>query len=271
MFSVSSALRHTAAALFLVWLSAITLSASAEDGQVDLAAGTERCRDCHDYAPTDHVERLLMGSHGISEEAGFTRGCEDCHGASAAHADAPREVPPATTFGPRWEGNSAAQDAACLNCHEENSAADWRHALHMHNNLTCVTCHDIHSSEDKVLLAEQQAGVCTTCHEAKKAGIHNRNQLTQDPPCSDCHNPHNHEMAQPQMQTNQSAGCRHCHDLTSMADDPLVSSKARNYHQALQEPQRTCADCHQGISHESIGPAVKEHPAAEPTPGKQGL
>jgi cytochrome c-type protein NapC len=57
------------------------------------------------------------------------------------------------------------------------------------------------------------------------------------------------------MQANQSAGCRHCHDIPTMADDPLVSSKARNYHQTLQEPGRTCVDCHAGISHAPLKPS----------------
>ena len=163
----------------------------------ELFGGTGLCRDCHDVAPAGHVDRLLMGSHGITTEAGFERGCEDCHGASDAHAQAPRDVPPAVSFGPRWSGNSADQDSACLACHETNAANNWRHALHMHNELTCITCHDIHSSEDRVLLPEKQADVCTTCHKTKKAGIHNRNaQPPQDPPCSACHNPHNHESAQ---------------------------------------------------------------------------
>ena len=151
----------------------------------DEEAGTERCRECHDFAPTDHVERLLMGSHGISEEAGFQRGCEDCHGASAAHAEAPREIPPATSFGPRWSATSAAQDSACLACHEENTAADWQHALHMLNELTCVLCHDIHAEEDRVLLPEKQASICTGCHQAQTAGIHGQQtEGQQDPPCS---------------------------------------------------------------------------------------
>ena len=60
--------------MLFAWLPVSGSVAAAED-----AAGTERCRACHDYAPAEHVERLLLGSHGISTEAGFERGCEDCH------------------------------------------------------------------------------------------------------------------------------------------------------------------------------------------------
>jgi DmsE family decaheme c-type cytochrome len=219
--------------------------------------GSQRCRDCHDFAPADHVERLLMGSHGISAEAGFTRGCEDCHGPSEAHAEAPREVAPAVSFGPRWRATSAAQDSACLACHESDVAENWQHALHMHNELTCVICHDIHSDGDTVLLPEQQAGVCITCHKAQESGIHGLggDDLSAEPPCSSCHNPHNHENAGPQMLANESLGCRTCHDLEAMLDNPLLPAKTRDYHLAAQKPGRTCLDCHQGIAHGPTGAA----------------
>ena len=175
--------RRLAPALLAWLLVTVPFSMAAPED----AAGTERCRGCHDYAPAEHVERLLLGSHGISTEAGFQRGCEDCHGASADHAAAPRENSPQTSFGPRWSASSAAQAGPCLACHERNTADNWQHALHMFNNLTCVTCHDIHSEEDKVLVDGQQAQVCTVCHKVQKQGIHGRaDNLEQDPPCSSC-------------------------------------------------------------------------------------
>ena len=239
---------HNALVLLLVTgVSALWHTSSTADNSI---AGTAVCRECHDFAPADHVDRLLMGSHGISQEAGFKNGCEDCHGPSSAHADAPRDVPPANSFGPRWASSSAARDSACLACHEEGTAKNWQHALHMHNELTCVTCHDIHSEGDTVLLPEQQASVCTGCHKGQATGMHGmEGDLAAEPPCSSCHDPHNHETAEPQMATNESAGCRACHDLQALANDPLQAPKTRDYHIAAQQPGKTCLSCHQGIAH----------------------
>lgn len=253
MYSFLTApMRYCTALACAAWLLAgATADLAAQEVSTGVA-GAERCRECHDYGPAAHVEGLLQGSHGISEEAGFVLGCEDCHGASAPHAAAPREISPATSFGPRWGASGADQDLPCLACHEPQTRGDWQHSLHMLNSLTCVTCHDIHAEVDRVLFEERQAEVCTGCHEDLKKGLHGLEGAPQsDPPCSVCHDPHNHETAQPRMQGNESAGCRHCHDLEEMTDDPLVSTRARDYHQAMQEPGRTCLECHQGIAHPS--------------------
>ena len=180
------------------------------------------------------------------------RGCEDCHGPSAAHTQAPTRTSPQVSFGPRWTATSAAQDSQCLACHETNIATHWQDSLHMVNNLTCVTCHDIHAQQDKVLFPRQQAEVCTVCHKVQKQGIHGmEKRAARNPPCTDCHNPHDHESAQAEMLSNNSAGCSHCHDLVRMADSARVSAKAKSYHKVMARPGRTCLNCHQGIAHAS--------------------
>jgi predicted CXXCH cytochrome family protein len=163
------------------------------------AGGAQQCLSCHDFGPQAPVHAVLSGSHGIAGEASEMagrRGCEDCHGPGKAHSEAPMTAAPAVSFGPRWSSTSNQQDSQCLACHEDNVAQNWRHALHMLNNLTCVTCHDIHSLEDKVLFDEQQAQVCTVCHKAQKAEIPGPGDLPADKPrCTSCHNPHDHEAA----------------------------------------------------------------------------
>ena len=211
--------------------------------------GAKKCLSCHDFGPESPVHNVLAGSHGDMDSG---RGCENCHGPSAAHTQAPTKTSPAVSFGPRWTATTADQDEQCLACHEEGIARHWKDALHMVNNLTCVTCHDIHAEQDKVLFERQQAEVCTVCHKAQKQGIHGmQKRAARNPPCTECHNPHDHESAQAEMLDNHSGGCRNCHDLVRMADSKRVSDKAKSYHKVMARPDRTCLACHQGIAHAS--------------------
>ena len=257
--------------ILATWLAIalLYLPAGASYAEADATAteaAVARCLECHDYGADAPVHQVLMGSHGIEGDAldvAQRRGCADCHGDSAAHVQAPREHAPDTSFGPRWSTDAAAQDQRCLHCHEQGNAANWRHALHMVNGLTCVTCHDIHAQEDRVLFDEQQAQVCTTCHKAQRSGIHGLTAAdAAQPPCSLCHNPHDHEDAGNQMRENASAGCTFCHDESSLAAVAAVNPRAGNYHRVMAAPERSCIDCHQGISHAPANSAPPIHPQA---------
>lgn len=222
--------------------------------------GAKQCLSCHDYGPESPAHKVMAGSHGEME---IGRGCENCHGPSAAHAKAPTKTSPGVSFGPRWTATSAAQDGKCLACHEDNVAKHWRDTLHMINNLTCVTCHDIHAQEDRVLFEKQQAEVCTVCHKAQKQGIHGlQKRASRNPPCTECHNPHRQESAQDEMVHNHSAGCISCHDLERMATRSSVSDRAKRSHKVMAKPGSTCLKCHEGVAH---APADSV-PPMEPTP-----
>lgn len=238
----------------------------AQDQPVSASATSAACLDCHDFGPESPVHAVLAGSHGLSGDAeamAGRRGCPDCHGASDEHADAPRDVAPGVSFGPRWSASPAAQDGKCLACHEADTARNWEHALHMLNNLTCVTCHDIHSWQDKVLVEDQQAEVCTTCHKAQKQGLHGIEDLARDnPPCSACHNPHDHESAEARMLDNGSAGCLACHDPFGPEAAYSASAKANNYHRVAARPGHSCIDCHRGIAHAPTDAVTAMEPQA---------
>ncbi len=231
--------------------------ATAADG------GPEACLDCHDYGEDSPVHRVLAGAHGLDAESTGGRGCLACHGDSAGHRAAPRRNAPDVSYGPRWSASAGDQDATCLGCHEENTARNWEHALHMHNNLTCVTCHDMHSEEDRVQVAETQAAVCETCHKVQKQGIHGmERRKRRNPPCASCHNPHDHEDAQATLLATGSEGCTTCHDLARMAESRRVSDQAKRYHRVMDNPERTCLDCHEGIAHAPADSAPPWHPQA---------
>lgn len=243
----------------------LLVSATTAATKKQTAEAIQVCLHCHDYGEDAPVHQVLLGSHGIEgegEDMATRRGCMECHGDSKAHIETPRRQSPDTSFGPHWGSGAGAQDQRCLACHEEDVAGNWRHALHMFNNLTCVTCHDIHAAEDRVLFAPQQAEVCTTCHKAQKSGIHDLGQdISEDPPCSLCHNPHDHESATTRMRENQSQGCVYCHDQQQMDGLAAINNKAGNYHRVMADPAHSCIDCHEGIAHAPEGSALPIHPS----------
>ena len=231
----------------LCCLLAASTTAFAQPQGDSSAQGAKQCLSCHDFGPESPVHNVLAGSHG---DMAAGQGCEDCHGPSASHTQAPTQTSPGVSFGPRWSATSAAQDGQCLACHEDNVGQHWQDSLHMVNNLTCVTCHDIHAEQDKVLFDKQQAEVCTVCHKVQKKGIHGmEKRAARNPPCTECHNPHDHESAETEMLNNRSEGCRSCHDLVRMAGQDRVSDRAKSYHKVMVQADRTCIDCHQGITH----------------------
>jgi len=224
------------------------------------------CLGCHDFGPESPVHMVQAGSHASSDEPGGMPGCPACHGASAPHTRAPTRVAPTVSFGPHWSSSANDQDARCLACHESGQAAHWRDALHMLNNLTCVTCHDIHAEHDRVLYPDEQAQVCTICHKTQKKGIHGlEDSAGSNPPCTSCHNPHRQQPQEIEMRESGSGGCRNCHNLERMNRDAAVSDTVKSYHQTMLKPGHSCLDCHAGIAHAPADAATAMAPEAVST------
>lgn len=133
----------------------------------------------------------------------------------------------------------------------------------------CTSCHEMYNQPYQTV---QQ-----TTHYNNASGVR--------PACSDCHVPHafvpkmirkveaarevwgsligkidtpekyqQHLQAMKQreiqrMRNSDSAECRGCHDVARM-DFSAQSEKARHYHTAVEEKNKTCIDCHQGIAHQ---------------------
>ena len=120
----------------------------------------------------------------------------------------------------------------------------------MVNNVTCISCHDLHVAEDPVLARGGQIGVCTTCHKTQETGIHGRLKMVgMNPPCTSCHNPHADQRPQGVMLANDSAGCRRCHNVQSLTLGEGVDEKARSYHRNMAQGEHICIDCHVRIAH----------------------
>ncbi len=235
-------MKHTTAmACLALVLSCLSLGNSAEEIP---------CLSCHDYGPDSPVHPMLEGPH-----ARVMGNCERCHGPSLDHQSRPTIAAPDNSFGPRWPANIAEQDSTCLRCHRRNAGKHWQDSLHMVNNLTCTTCHELHVREDPITAPGGQMQVCTNCHEPQRDGIHQLQAHRGDnPDCTSCHNPHADQSPQATMLTNDSAGCRTCHDLAAMAQDASVRSTANSYHRALKNNNElTCHSCHSGVAHGPSG------------------
>ncbi|WNC71876.1 cytochrome c3 family protein [Thalassotalea psychrophila] len=212
------------------------------------------CTSCHDPEVIPKIKAMHNSKHWdemIKESPVNNEGCVACHGDSQTHAATPTKIKPRTSYGPRWTSSIDEQNNTCLNCHEKTTThKEWRAGKHANEEVTCVTCHDVHVDVDPVRVADTQAEVCTVCHKVQKNGMHHFTDLIdKNPPCSNCHNPHANPKPQLMMLENRSLGCRNCHDFKEMQLSSEVSLKAKNYHLVMQHKDRTCVDCHLGVAH----------------------
>lgn len=241
-----------AKALFIALLAAFL------SPQLTQASDSPQCESCHGSAPESAVHTLSATKH-----SDLQGGCEACHGLSDDHQSRPTLASPGVSYGPRWSAGVAQQDSQCLTCHKGDRSGEHRQgSVHSANNFTCVSCHDLHTDKDPVLQVTGQSEVCTVCHKPQKDGIHAmHDSRDNNPNCTSCHNPHTDQSPTATALMNRSEGCRTCHDLVGMNDDPTVTDKAKSYHRVMVQPDHSCLDCHQGVAHgdpEGIEPLLHE-------------
>jgi DmsE family decaheme c-type cytochrome len=188
--------------LALPWLlAALTFQllqpATAQDAQFT-ADGTASCIRCHGG---ESMTVMAETPHGDSDDPHTPyaqQGCESCHGPGSIHisrARGGRGFPELLRFGD--SETTAQQSASCLNCHTNDMGAlagiDWTDSLHDTGRMTCVSCHQLHTTDNPMADEAQQTNTCAHCHEKQIAG-HPRfedkgivfDQLT----CYDCHDVH---------------------------------------------------------------------------------
>ena len=162
------------------------------------AGGTESCLRCHGG------ERMtLMGetAHGNADDphAPYAlQGCESCHGPGSLHVSRARGgagFPALLRFDEK--GSLPQQTAACMNCHKEDmgetEGMEWTGSAHDTPRITCVSCHQLHSTDNPLAESKTQTKNCASCHEDEIAA-HPRFEdkgITFDKlMCSDCHDVH---------------------------------------------------------------------------------
>ncbi len=105
-------------------------------------AGTDTCVLCHDA----ESKTMTQSRHGQTKDPrspAATLGCESCHGPGQKHVDddAKGNIKRFKQLKP------AEVNETCLSCHNRGTHAGWDGSAHAARNLTCTTCHSVHTPE----------------------------------------------------------------------------------------------------------------------------
>jgi DmsE family decaheme c-type cytochrome len=238
---------------------------AAAPAQARTYVGQDTCIGCHD------TEGMTIGRtmHGKSQHPGTPaagQGCESCHGPGSAHVEDPsvsNSIRRFTSIAPREASE------ACLSCHTNGNHTQWQGSVHDARNLSCTTCHSVHSpkSEKSQLKAADITGTCVACHTTQVA----KTQRFAHMPvregkmeCTSCHNPHgttNVKLLRTGNWINET--CTGCHaekrgpflwdhapvrEACSTCHDPHGSNNDR---MLVAKLPMLCQRCHIGTKHPS--------------------
>ena len=200
--------------------------------------GSDTCTSCHTEGDSLKGTPHAQAKNPRAPEA--IHGCESCHGPGQAHVDddAKGHI---RKFG---QITPSETSQTCLACHNRGNHAGWEGSAHDRRNLTCTTCHSVHSpkSTERQLVKKTQTEVCATCHKlqvtkTERAVAHmpvREGKMS----CSSCHNPHGSITNVKNLKTGSSVAelCVSCH--TEMRGPMLFE------HAPVRENCATCHDPH---------------------------
>ena len=219
----------------------IAFSAGAQDtAKKDLVLkGDARCTRCHEASDDFPVLAIGKTKHGTVAD-GRTPTCSSCHGDSETHvnkpADAKERPRPERSFGKNSKTPVDARNQACLTCHEGGKRIHWTSGAHASRDVSCTSCHEVHTGHDKVRDKVAQSEVCYACHKEQRAQSRkpSRHPIPEGKvACSDCHNPHGSAGEKMLVRDNVNDTCYQCH---TEKRGPFVRT-----HQPVQED---CSICH---------------------------
>jgi DmsE family decaheme c-type cytochrome len=202
-------------------------------------AGSDTCTTCH-TAEGDSLTGTAHAQAKNPRSPAAAHGCESCHGPGQAHVDdeAKGNI---RRFG---ELKPAEVSETCLTCHNRGTHAGWDGSVHESRNLSCTTCHSVHSPQSfkSQLVKTTETGLCATCHrtqvaKTERAVAHmpvREGKLS----CSSCHNPHGSISNVKALKVGSSVAetCTSCH--TEMRGPVLWE------HAPVRENCATCHDPH---------------------------
>jgi DmsE family decaheme c-type cytochrome len=199
-----------------------------------------KCTTCHDEADKPQVMHIGKTKHGTIADRRIGT-CTSCHGASDKHiADAEKgakkPVAPDVAFGAKSPTPLETRSEACLSCHRGGNRINWNSSTHANRDVTCSSCHKVHTQYDSARDRFTQTDTCFDCHKEQRAQV---NRPYHHPivegkmSCSSCHNVHGDNPKQ-LLRDSVTETCYTCH---MEKRGPFVHS-----HPPVQED---CAICHQ--------------------------
>ena len=136
----------------------------------------------------------------------------------------------------------------------------------------CTSCHEMADNPGMMLVGTthhmNRSGVrptCSDCHVPKEFGpkLVRKIEASREvwgaitgiidtPEKYAAHAPAMKERELNRLRANDSQECRNCHDTRHMLAS-LQTTKAQNFHKAGEKMEKTCVDCHAGLTHTPQG------------------
>jgi len=202
-------------------------------------AGSDTCVLCHEQQSTS-LQGTPHGQAANPRSPAAARGCESCHGPGQAHVDDDAKGHMVNIASMR----PAEASATCLTCHNRGTHAGWQGSTHESRNLSCTTCHSVHSpaEAEHQLVKATETQLCAGCHRVQVAkterAVAHMPVREGKMACSTCHNPHGSISNVKALRTGSSIAesCTTCH--TEMRGPVLWE------HAPVRENCATCHDPH---------------------------
>lgn len=201
--------------------------------------GSDTCTTCH-TTEGDSLKGTPHGQANNPRSPAAGHGCESCHGPGQAHVDdeAKGHIRKFTAL------KASEVSDTCLTCHNRGTHAGWEGSAHDRRNLSCTTCHSVHSpkSFEHQLVKGSEIELCATCHRVQVAkterAVAHMPVREGKMSCSSCHNPHGSISNVKALKTGSSVAelCISCH--TEMRGPMLWE------HAPVRENCATCHDPH---------------------------
>jgi len=241
-------------------------------GQEYSRSGADSCLLCHGEGTEKPATAIFHSKHGSQSDPATPFSnlqCETCHGPSKQHARAQRRgeagLPP-VSFGINAATPAAEQNQVCLGCHQSNGRLGWFGSTHEIEEVSCASCHQVHSQSDRVFDNLAQQEICFTCHQKKRSDtlkVSSHPLRFGSMACSDCHDPHdgNNDFLLQQSTVNQT--CYSCHaekrgpflwEHAPVSEDCTLCHRPHGSNHPfllVKRPPLLCQQCHTPADHPS--------------------